>query len=110
MVLYIAARFAGVIFDASAQRVERVANRDMGVLVCMVDAGLMPGDDLAPRQRHVDHYLEQVTLPMPMVLAVDDDPARRDAAKKLLQLFGTLADPRFQCGRRIHVTKGNLKR
>jgi hypothetical protein len=87
--------YASVIFDAAAQRVEGVAHGDLGVFVSVVRPGVVCDHNSAARQSHVDPHPEQVTLLVPMVLAINDDVARNYPVEKAAELLCTIANSRL---------------
>lgn len=110
MPLYRAAAVAGVIFEPAAGGIEGIANRDMCILMRVVSAAVAADGNLGPGDGEIDADREQLALPMARILAFDDDMARRDPIKKLVELFRPLAYSRLKRGGGIHVAKGNLER
>jgi hypothetical protein len=110
MVLHVTTTLAHIIFELPSRRVERIARRDVRILMGVVGARIAPDNDLAAGQHQFDAHLEQFALVMPRMLALDDHAYRGNAVEKLVQLSRALADSRFKRGRMIHVTKRNLQR
>jgi hypothetical protein len=100
---------ASVIFEPAAGGVERIADRDMRILMRVVRTAVAADDYLGPRDGEIDADREQLVLPMPLVRAFDDDMARRDPIEKLVELFRPLAYSRLERGGWIHVAKGDLE-
>ena len=97
-----------MILEQPARSIEGIANRDMRVLMGMVGAWISPDDDLATRDGNGDVDSEQLALLVMAMPGLDNDPTRDDPVKKSLQFLGAMADPRFQRGRGVHVTEGDL--
>jgi hypothetical protein len=107
--LYVSAPFASMIFEQPTRRVKSVADRDMGILMCVVGPGIAAHDDLSSRNLEVDAHLEQIPLLPPRVAAFDDHPARNDSIKKAIKLLGALTYPHLNRLRSLHVAEGDLK-
>jgi len=73
--LDIPASLANVILEQPAGRIERIADRDIDILVRMVRRGITADDDLVTGDIQVDANLEQIALLVARVLAFDDDTA-----------------------------------
>ena len=98
-----------MILEAPTQRVESIAYRDMRVFVSVVYASIATDDDFATRKHEINPDFEEVALPAMAMSAFHRHPARRDAVVKLFQLLRTLADARFECRGRIHMSEGDLE-
>jgi hypothetical protein len=83
---------ADMVFDLTTDRVKRVTNRDMGVLMRVVCTGVVPDNDLGTGDIQVDTNLEQVSMMVPRVPAFDDDVARGDPVGELPKFHGPLTD------------------
>jgi hypothetical protein len=105
-----AAALASVVFEPAAGGIECIANRDMRILMRVVRTAVAADRYLGPGDGEIDADREQLTLSMPLVLAFDDDMARRDPTEKLVELVRPLAYSRLERGGRIHVAKGDLER
>jgi hypothetical protein len=90
----IAPAVADVVFELTADRVKRVANRDMGVLMRVVCTGVVPDNNLRTGNTQVDTNLEQVPMMVSRVPAFDDDVARGDPVGKLAKFLRPLTDLR----------------
>jgi len=107
--LDVAASPANVIFEQPASCVERVADRDIDILMRMVRLGIAPDYDLAPRNFEIDTHPEQISLLAAGVLAFDNDAARYDPVKQVLELLGALTYSRRDGIRRVDMAESNLK-
>ena len=107
--LDVAAPLANVIFEQPASCVERVADRDIDILMRMVRLGIAPDHDLAPWNFEIDTHPEQITLLAAGVLAFDNDAARYDPVKEAFERLGALTYSRRDGIRRVHVAESNLK-
>jgi hypothetical protein len=99
-----------VIFKPPAQRIEGIAHRNVYVLMGMVQSSLVSDCYLLARNDKVYANVEQIALPVMMVLRLDDDAACGDAVAKLLQLLGPPTNARLKRGRGFHLTEGDLQR
>lgn len=97
--LDVAASLANVIFEQPASCVERVADRDIDILMRMVRLGIAPDNDLAPRNFKVDTDTKQIALLAARVLALDDDAAGDDPIKEAFELLDALMYSRRDCVR-----------
>jgi hypothetical protein len=100
---------ASVVLEPSAGGVERVANRDVRILMRVVHAAIAADDNLRSGNGEIDVDLEDVALLVPSIAALDNHPAGGDPLEEPVELFGALANSRFERGRRIHVTEGDLE-
>ena len=107
--LDVTASLANVIFEQSARCVERVADRDMDILMRMVRLGIAPHHDLAPGNFEIDPHPEQITLLAAGMLAFDHDAARYDPVKEAFERLGALTYSRRDSIRRVHMAESNLK-
>jgi hypothetical protein len=105
-----AAALASMIFEATTERVEGVANGDVRILVRMVDAPVAADHDFAARHCEVYAHLEHIALLMARVLALHRNVAGGDPIEKVLEFLGTLPNAGLKRRRRIHMAKGNLER
>ena len=108
--LDVAASPANVIFEQPPSCVERVADRDIDILMRMVRLGIAPDHDLAPWNFEIDTHPEQISLLAARVLAFDNDAARYDPVKQALELLGALTYSRRDRIRRVHMAERNLPR
>jgi len=105
-----AARAAQVVLEAARSGVERIAHRNIDILVGMVLGRVALHDDLAFRYHEMHgHVIKPALAMVPMVL-LDDDMAAGDPRVKELQRLDVLANPRLDSGGCRHVTKGDTKR
>jgi hypothetical protein len=105
-----AAALASVVFEPAAGGVECIPNRDMRILMRVVRTAVAADGYLGPGDGEIDADREQLALSMPLMLTFDDDMARRDPAKKPVELVRPLAYSRLERGGGVHVAKGDLKR
>jgi hypothetical protein len=94
----VAAALAGMVFEQAPRGVERVADRDMYVLMGMVRLGVAADDNLSARHLQLDAHAEQIALLLPRMPAFDDHPARNDSVEEALQLLDARADSRLDRG------------
>ena len=66
---------ANVILEQPAGSIERIADRDIDILMRMMRRGITADDDLVTGDIQVDANLEQIALLVARVLAFDDDTA-----------------------------------
>jgi hypothetical protein len=97
MQLHVAAALTDIIFEQPSDRIERIAHRDMSVLMCVIGHRVAADDDLPARDPEVDTDMEQVALLPPRVPAFDNDPARDDPIEEAVKLFGATPDTRSDC-------------
>jgi hypothetical protein len=110
MPLYRTAAVASIVFEPAAGGIEGIANRDMRILMRVVRAAVTADGNLGPGDGEIDADREQLAMPMARVLTFDDDMARSDPIKKLVEFFRPLAYSRLKRRGGIHVPKGNLDR
>jgi hypothetical protein len=106
--LDVAASPANVIFEQPARCVERVADRDIDILMRMVRLGVAPDRDLAPGYFEINPHPEQITLLAAGMLALDNDAARYDPVKEAFERLGALTNSRSDSIRRGHMSESNL--
>jgi hypothetical protein len=107
--LDVAASAANVILEQPASCVERVADRDMDILMGMVRLGVTPDHDLAPGNFEINPHPEQITLLTAGVLAFDDNATRYDPVKEAFERLGARTYSRRDGIRRVHMAESNLK-
>ena len=108
--LDLAAPRSRMILEQPPRRVERVADRDMDILMRVPRRRVATDDDLPAGDRQVDAHAEQVSLLVAAVAALDDNAAADDAVEEPLEFCGAPANSRLQCRRGSHVPKRDLKR
>jgi hypothetical protein len=84
---HLSALAPGKVLEATLQRGERIANRDIDVFVCVVLGRFAPGDQLTAGKTKVDTHVIQVSLAVPPLAPFDQDPAAHDIGIELLQLL-----------------------
>jgi hypothetical protein len=108
--LHIAPRLSNMIFQHPANRIEGVANRDMGILVRVTAVRITTHDDLAPWDDEIDTDFKQIALAASRMPTFDDDAAGDDPVEKALEILRASADARGEGFRAVHVAKSDLKR
>jgi hypothetical protein len=98
----------GVIFELTAQGVERIADRDVGIFMRVVLGRVAANDEFAPRQSAIDTDMEKAALVMVMMRRIDDYVTGGNPIKHPVEPLGPLADAGFEGRRRLHVAKGDL--
>jgi len=107
--LHVATPIANVIFELAADRVERVANRDVGILMRVMGLRIATHGDFPARDFEDNADAEQVALLVARMPALDDNPAGYDPIKELLEFLGALAYSVRNRVRGFHMTEGDLE-
>lgn len=108
--LHLAAPLANMVFEQPADGIERVPNRDIGVLMRMMGRRVAADDDLAAGHTEVYANVEQIALLAAKMAVFDDDPAGGDPIEEAFELLGAAAYACRYRFRAVHVTKRYLKR
>jgi len=90
-----AAALPAMVYESAAGGIESIANRNVGILVRMVLAGIATDNDLRTGDGEIDVDREQPALLMPLVTTFDNDAAGGNPIEELVKLFRPLAYPRL---------------
>jgi hypothetical protein len=108
MRLDVTAPDAFVFLELAFRHIERVAQRYVNILVIVRGRVSVADRDLLIRHGDLQMHLEPATVRLVLVRAIDRDAATQDRAAEVLELPRQLARARFNSGRGIEVTEGNL--
>jgi hypothetical protein len=81
-----------VILQTASERIEGVADRDVGVLMCMVIVGLAADHDLTAGNRQIDADGKKLALLLMPVTALHHHPTGSNAVAELVQFFRAAAN------------------
>ncbi len=98
-----------VVLQPAPEGEERVAQRDVRVLVRPVDGAGPPHGDLPPRDGDVEPDLVQRALPAVAVRGLDRDVAAHDLGREPVEAPGQLPGARGERRRGIHVAECHLQ-
>ena len=105
-----AAHPSRLIFKPPDRGIEGVTDRDIDVLMGLVD-GLGPVDDhVLPRHADIDPHAVELALMMMAVRRLDHDGAADDAVVEAFELRRFLANALLDGGGGVHIPKADLQR
>ena len=104
----VTALFPGVVFQASTDGVEGIADGDVDVFMGLVLSRFFAHYDLALRYRDIDLDMKDIALVFVLVWNFYYNTTAHDMFVKATKLFGALTDIGLDCLRWFHVTKGNF--
>lgn len=110
MLLYITAHLPRVILKLPASSIKRITDRDMQVFMGMMLGRIALNHNLPLGHKDLDPDVIETPLAVMPVMCLNDDAARDNAIKKLLQPCHSVANVVITANGRFHVTKGDADR
>jgi len=108
MLLRLAVKSAHVILQPTARGVKSVPNRNVQVLVSVVQPRVSIRDDRAASDRQIDPHMINSAMPVVPVARLQHHAAGADAIRELFELIDATLHLRLCCRRWFHAAKGDL--